>query len=136
MPFQTNADTKKCSQGLGGGGIALMINIILTDLVPLRERGKYMAIVQMVSAVGAALGPFLGGLLTERSTWRWVFYINLPIGGSKWTTYNSPQTRVHGRLTHHLTPHSIAHRSVLLPACGLAAGGNLGGEAPPHRLCR
>jgi MFS family permease len=60
-----------------------MINIILTDLVPLRERGKYMAIVQMVSAIGAALGPFLGGLLTERSTWRWVFYINLPIGGSK-----------------------------------------------------
>lgn len=71
------------SQGLGGGGIALMINIVLTDLVPLRERGKYMAIVQMVSAIGAALGPFLGGLLTERSTWRWVFYINLPIGGSK-----------------------------------------------------
>ncbi|KAL2181895.1 general substrate transporter [Thermothelomyces heterothallicus CBS 202.75] len=69
-------------QGLGGGGIALMINIVLTDLVPLRERGKYMAIVQMVSAVGAALGPFLGGLLTERSTWRWVFYINLPIGGT------------------------------------------------------
>ncbi|KAL2159570.1 hypothetical protein VTH06DRAFT_2139 [Thermothelomyces fergusii] len=69
-------------QGLGGGGIALMINIVITDLVPLRERGKYMAIVQMVSAVGAALGPFLGGLLTERSTWRWVFYINLPIGGA------------------------------------------------------
>ncbi|KAK1749741.1 general substrate transporter [Echria macrotheca] len=69
-------------QGLGGGGIALMINIILTDLVPLRERGKYMAIVQMVSAVGAALGPFLGGLLTEHGTWRWVFYINLPIGGT------------------------------------------------------
>ncbi|KJZ70894.1 hypothetical protein HIM_09720 [Hirsutella minnesotensis 3608] len=70
------------SQGFGGGGIALMINIILTDLVPLRERGKYMGIVQMVSAVGAALGPFLGGLLTSNSTWRWVFYINLPIGGT------------------------------------------------------
>ncbi|RFU27338.1 hypothetical protein B7463_g9011, partial [Scytalidium lignicola] len=69
-------------QGFGGGGIALMINIVLTDLVPLRERGKYMAIVQMVSAVGAALGPFLGGILTERSTWRWVFYINIPIAGS------------------------------------------------------
>ena len=60
-----------------------MINIVLTDLVPLRERGKYMAIVQMVSAVGAALGPFLGGILTERSTWHWVFYINIPIAGSK-----------------------------------------------------
>ncbi|KAK6082342.1 major facilitator superfamily transporter [Seiridium cupressi] len=70
-------------QGLGGGGIALMINIVLTDLVPLRERGKYMGIVQMVSAVGAALGPFLGGILTDRSTWRWVFYINVPIGGTQ-----------------------------------------------------
>ncbi|KAG8161962.1 hypothetical protein KVR01_007727 [Diaporthe batatas] len=69
-------------QGLGGGGIALMINIIITDMVPLRERGKYMGIVQMVSGVGAVLGPFLGGLLIERSTWRWAFYINLPIGGS------------------------------------------------------
>ncbi|KAI1845894.1 hypothetical protein JX266_007981 [Neoarthrinium moseri] len=68
-------------QGLGGGGTGLMINVVLTDLVPLHERGKYMAIVQVVSAVGAALGPFLGGLLTERSTWRWVFYINVPIGG-------------------------------------------------------
>jgi MFS family permease len=67
-----------------------MINIVLTDLVPLRERGKYMAIVQMVSAVGAALGPFLGGLLTERSTWRWVFYINLPIGGSKFVLVLTP----------------------------------------------
>nr|POF18091.1 efflux pump fus6 [Quercus suber] len=71
------------SQGLGGGGVALMINIILTDLVPLRERGKYMGIVQMVSAVRAALGPFLGGLLTSNSSWRWVFYINLPIGGGE-----------------------------------------------------
>lgn len=58
-----------------------MINVILTDLVPLRERGKYMAIVQMTNTVGAALGPFLGGLITSRSTWRWVFWINLPIGG-------------------------------------------------------
>lgn len=62
-----------------------MINVILTDLVPLRERGKYMGIVQMVSAVGAALGPFLGGLLTSESSWRWVFYINIPIGSSECT---------------------------------------------------
>jgi MFS family permease len=83
MPWMITDFSGTISQGLGGGGIALMINIVLTDLVPLRERGKYMAIVQMVSAVGAALGPFLGGILTERSTWRWVFYINIPIAGSK-----------------------------------------------------
>ncbi|KAF2721315.1 general substrate transporter [Polychaeton citri CBS 116435] len=69
-------------QGLGGGGIALMVNVIITDLVALRERGKYMAIIQMVSAVGAALGPFLGGLLSSHSSWRWTFYINVPIGGT------------------------------------------------------
>lgn len=79
-------------QGLGGGGVALMINLVLTDLVPLRERGRYMAIVQMVSAVGAAVGPFLGGLLAQKSKWRWVFYINLPIGGSKVARENKKKT--------------------------------------------
>lgn len=78
-----------------------MINIIITDMVPLRERGKYMGIVQMVSAVGAALGPFLGGLLTERSTWRWAFYINLPIGGSKLSHAHAEHYRAdkHGSLS-------------------------------------
>lgn len=60
-----------------------MINIIMTDIVPLRERGKYMALTQMAATIGAALGPFIGGVITSRSSWRWVFYINLPIGGSK-----------------------------------------------------
>ncbi|KAI9037318.1 major facilitator superfamily MFS_1 [Aspergillus affinis] len=69
-------------QGLGGGGIALMINIIMTDIVSLRERGKYMALTQMAATIGAALGPFIGGVITSRSSWRWVFYINLPIGGT------------------------------------------------------
>ncbi|KAE8339531.1 hypothetical protein BDV24DRAFT_152689 [Aspergillus arachidicola] len=71
-------------QGLGGGAIALLINTVVTDLVPLRERGKYMALIQMTATIGAALGPFLGGLITDHSTWRWVFYLNIPIGGSKY----------------------------------------------------
>ncbi|PIG79299.1 macrolide phosphotransferase k [Aspergillus arachidicola] len=69
-------------QGLGGGAIALLINTVVTDLVPLRERGKYMALIQMTATIGAALGPFLGGLITDHSTWRWVFYLNIPIGGT------------------------------------------------------
>ncbi|KAK2798569.1 hypothetical protein FQN51_007589 [Onygenales sp. PD_10] len=69
-------------QGLGGGGIALMINIIVTDIVSLRERGKYMALIQMAGTIGAAVGPFIGGVITSQSSWRWVFYINLPIGGT------------------------------------------------------
>lgn len=70
-------------QGLGGGGINLLVETVVTDLVPLRERGKYMSIVYLGAIVGATIGPFLGGIITDRSTWRWCFYLNVPIGGGK-----------------------------------------------------
>lgn len=73
-------------QGLGGGGIALLINTVVADLVSLRERGTYMALTQIAATLRAALGPFIGGLIVGRTTWRWVFYLNLPIGGSKFYT--------------------------------------------------
>ncbi len=73
-------------QGLGGGGINLLMETIVTDIVPLRERGQYMAIVGIGAVVGATLGPFLGGLITDHASWRWCFYINVPIGVGK----NSP----------------------------------------------
>ena len=77
-------------QGLGGGGISLLIETVVQDLVPLRERGKYMAIVLMCSTVGAALGPLLGGLIASDTTWRWVFYINVPVGGGTYTHFAVP----------------------------------------------
>ncbi|KAL6899910.1 MFS general substrate transporter [Trichoderma evansii] len=67
-------------QGLGGGGINLLMETIVTDIVPLRERGQYMAIVGIGAIVGATVGPFLGGLITDHASWRWCFYINVPIG--------------------------------------------------------
>jgi MFS family permease len=70
-------------QGLGGGGINLLVETVVTDLVPLRERGKYMSIVMLGATVGATIGPFLGGVITDKATWRWCFYLNVPIGGSK-----------------------------------------------------
>ncbi|OQN96128.1 hypothetical protein B0A48_18043 [Cryoendolithus antarcticus] len=65
---------------LGGGGINLLIETVVTDLVPLRERGKYMSLVIIGATIGATLGPFLRGIITDNSTWRWAFYLNLNIG--------------------------------------------------------
>ncbi|KAI0452055.1 major facilitator superfamily domain-containing protein [Xylaria acuta] len=68
-------------QGVGGSGVSVLCETIICDLVPLRERGNYMAIVFGMVSVGAALGPLFGGLLVSYSTWRWAFYLALPIGG-------------------------------------------------------
>ncbi|KAI1079390.1 major facilitator superfamily domain-containing protein [Whalleya microplaca] len=69
-------------QGIGSGGIVMMNNVIVSDLVPLRERGKYMAVVLAIFGIGTSLGPFIGGAIVDSTTWRWVFWINLPIGGT------------------------------------------------------
>ena len=69
-------------QGIGAGGINVLIEIIICDLVPLRQRGNYMALVFGQIAVGTALGPLFGGLIVEYSSWRWVFYLNLPVAGA------------------------------------------------------
>jgi MFS family permease len=56
----------------------LMVELIVCDLVPLKERGAYLGIVLSVSALGAIVGPVVGGALAEKN-WRWCFYLNLPI---------------------------------------------------------
>ncbi|KAK7967869.1 DNA repair protein RAD50 [Apiospora aurea] len=68
-------------QGIGGGGVNLMVQMIVCDLVPLRDRGRFMGVILAVFAVGTSIGPFLGGGIVEHTTWRWVFYINIPISG-------------------------------------------------------
>ncbi|KAI1423110.1 major facilitator superfamily domain-containing protein [Xylaria sp. FL1777] len=68
-------------QGVGAGGIYIIIDIIVSDLVPLRLRGNYTAVILTIYTVGLALGPFIGGEIIATTTWRWVFWINLQIGG-------------------------------------------------------
>lgn len=69
-------------QGIGGSGIGVLCEMIICDLVPLRERGTYLGMVLGMVGLGAALGPLFGGLLVSYSTWRWAFYMGLPIGGA------------------------------------------------------
>ncbi|KAL4758368.1 major facilitator superfamily domain-containing protein [Aspergillus foveolatus] len=71
----------RCLQGVGGGGIAVLSEVVVTDLVPLRLRGNYYGILSAMYSLGSVLGPILGGGFSENYTWRWIFYINLPFIG-------------------------------------------------------
>src|SRR3954454_22233060 len=67
-------------QGLGGGGLMVSAQAAIGDVVPPRERGKWSGLFGAVFGVSSVAGPLIGGFLTTNVSWRWIFYVNLPLG--------------------------------------------------------
>lgn len=99
-------------QGIGAGGLMSLVMAIVGDIIPPRERGKYMGYFGAVFGVSSVAGPLLGGFLTESLSWRWVFFVNLPIGI---LALVAVATRLH------LPVHKLRHKIDYLGAALLSA---------------
>jgi EmrB/QacA subfamily drug resistance transporter len=104
-------------QGLGAGGLMVSAMAIIADLVPLRERGRYQGMMAAVMPLAFIGGPLLGGFLTDNFSWRWAFYINLPLGVLALVVV-ALTMHLPGRRTERVT---IDWRGAGLLAAGLAA---------------
>jgi EmrB/QacA subfamily drug resistance transporter len=67
-------------QGLGAGGLMVTSSALIADVIPLRDRGRYQGALGSVFGVVTVIGPLLGGLFVDHLSWRWAFYVNIPIG--------------------------------------------------------
>jgi EmrB/QacA subfamily drug resistance transporter len=114
-------------QGLGGGGLLVSAQAAIGDVVPPRERGRYTGLFGAVFGVASVAGPLLGGFLTSDLSWRWIFYVNLPLGVLAMfvlaATLPAAAERVH---------HTIDYLGTALLGAGLSAivlGASLGGTS-------
>ncbi|KAI7856859.1 major facilitator superfamily domain-containing protein [Circinella umbellata] len=124
--------------GLGGGGLMCLASVIIHDLVPTRQRGKYQSYVNMTQTVGAAIGAFLGGFISDTFGWRACFYVNLLPGiFSLWVYYRrlpNYNTLTKGKLLEQLDVHGAA---ILLVAnscfvIATSSGGNTREWSDPY----
>src|SRR5918911_3225104 len=68
-------------QGLGAGGLFPLAIATVGNIVPMRDRGRYQGLIGAVFASASIIGPLVGGFIVDNASWRWVFYVNLPVGG-------------------------------------------------------
>jgi EmrB/QacA subfamily drug resistance transporter len=98
-------------QGLGAGGLLVGAIATIGDLVSPRERGQYMGYIMAAMTLAMIAGPLVGGYITDSLSWRWIFYINMPIGGA---------ALIYLALTLHVPLHKVKHKIDYLGAALLA----------------
>ncbi|KAF4540318.1 MFS transporter [Lasiodiplodia theobromae] len=91
-------------QGVGGGGLLQLVDITIADLFSLRRRSLFIALTELMWAIAAGIGPVLGGVLAAKVSWRWIFWLNLPIAGAAFVLtllfldVHNPRTRLRAGL--------------------------------------